>query len=188
LPIVPIAVPPGAWVKKTCAAKRRIPIHYPLATTHGGTLFHIVLHQPEIPQNTGSIGRLCANAGCCLHLVHPLGFEVTDARLRRAGLDYWRELAPAHYDSWEDFVARSPARRLWLATARGERPYTRVPYEPGDGIVLGRETGGLPEEMLRRYGDCLIKIPMPGRASRSLNQAQAAAIVLYEALRQVNGW
>jgi tRNA (cytidine/uridine-2'-O-)-methyltransferase len=150
--------------------------------------FHLVLHRPELPQNTGSIGRLCANTGSGLHLIHPLGFEVTDARLRRAGLDYWRELAPAHYGSWEDFLERSPARRLWLATTKGERLHTQARYEPGDGIVLGQETGGLPDEILRRFRDSLIKIPMPGRASRSLNLSQAAAIGLYEALRQANGW
>jgi tRNA (cytidine/uridine-2'-O-)-methyltransferase len=117
-----------------------------------------------------------------------LGFEVTDARLRRAGLDYWKELAPAHYESWGDFLERSPARRLWLATTKAERTYTQAHSEPGDGIVLGRETSGLPEEALRRFPDGLVRIPMPGRASRSLNLAQAAAIVLYEALRQANGW
>jgi tRNA (cytidine/uridine-2'-O-)-methyltransferase len=120
--------------------------------------------------------------------VHPLGFEVTDARLRRAGLDYWRALAPAHYESWGDFLERGPAGRLWLATTRGGRIYTRAAFEPGDAIVLGRETAGLPEEMLRRHPDRLITIPMPGQAARSLNLAQAAAVVLYEALRQVEGW
>jgi tRNA (cytidine/uridine-2'-O-)-methyltransferase len=128
------------------------------------------------------------NTGSGLHLIHPLGFEVTDARLRRAGLDYWKALAPAHYESWGDFLARSPAKRLWLATARGERLHTQARFEPGDGIVLGQETKGLPEDVLRQFGDSLIKIPMPGLASRSLNLSQAAAIVLYEALRQVNGW
>ena len=151
-------------------------------------MFHIVLHQPEIPQNTGSIGRLCVNTGCALHLIHPLGFDVTDAQLRRAGLDYWKELAPAHYENWDDFLARSPAKHLWLATTKATRTHTQAAYEPGDGIVLGQETRGLPEEILRQYANSLITIPMPGRFTRSLNLSQAAAIVLYEALRQVKGW
>jgi tRNA (cytidine/uridine-2'-O-)-methyltransferase len=151
-------------------------------------LFHIILHQPEIPQNTGSIGRLCVSAGAGLHLVHPLGFEVTDAQLRRAGLDYWKRLAPAHYENWGDFLEKNPADRLWLASTKGTKIYTQPNYAPGDGFVIGRETSGLPDEILEKYNDYLIKIPMPGEFHRSLNQAQAAAIVLYEALRQVNGW
>jgi tRNA (cytidine/uridine-2'-O-)-methyltransferase len=103
-------------------------------------------------------------------------------------LDYWEKLAPAQYENWEDFLERTPAKRLWLATTKGAKTYTQVNYEPGDGIVLGRETKGLPDDILRNHNDCLIKIPMPGDFHRSLNQAQAAAVVLYEALRQVNGW
>ena len=151
-------------------------------------MFHIILHQPEIPQNTGSIGRLCVCTGCKLHLIHPLGFEITDYYLRRAGLDYWEQLAPAHYESWRDFLEKTPIKRLWLASTKGALVYTQANYEPEDGFVLGRETKGLPDEILREYCDCLIKIPMPGNFHRSLNQAQAAAIVLYEGLRQVNGW
>lgn len=150
--------------------------------------FHIILHQPEIPQNTGSIGRLCVSTNTQLHLIHPLGFEVTDYYLRRAGLDYWEKLAPIHYDDWEDFLRRNPARRLWFLTTKGQRLHTQVRYEPGDGLVVGRETRGLPSEILDAHPDRLVKIPMPGDFHRSLNQAQAAAIVLYEALRQVHGW
>jgi len=151
-------------------------------------LFHIILHQPDIPQNTGSIGRLCVCTDCKLHLIHPLGFEITDYYLRRAGLDYWEKLAPAQYENWADFLERTPAKRLWLTTTKGIRTYTQVQYEPGDGIVLGRETKGLPDDILHSCSDNLIKIPMPGDFHRSLNQAQAAAVVLYEALRQVNSW
>jgi len=151
-------------------------------------VFHIILHQPEIPQNTGSIGRLCVSTNTELHLIHPLGFQITDAHLRRAGLDYWEKLAPKQYDHWEDFLARNPAKRLWFLTTKGERLYTQVRYEPGDGLVLGRETRGLPEEILEAHRDQLVKIPMPGDFHRSLNLAQAAAVVLYEALRQVHGW
>ena len=152
----------------------------------GGALFHVILHQPEIPQNTGSIGRLCVCTGCKLHLIHPLGFEVTDYYLRRAGLDYWEKLAPAHYADWREFLGKRPEGRLWLATTKASQLYTQVRYEPGDGFVLGCETKGLPDDILQSHKNSLIKIPMPGDFHRSLNQAQAAAIVLYEALRQVS--
>jgi len=146
------------------------------------------MHQPEIPQNTGSIGRLCVSTGCALHLIHPLGFDTSDYYLRRAGLDYWEKLAPTHYADWEDFLARNPARRLWFLSTKGGRLHTQVPYTEGDGLVLGCETRGLPAELIERYREQLVKIPMPGDFHRSLNQAQAAAVVLYEALRQVHGW
>lgn len=151
-------------------------------------MFHVILHQPEIPQNTGSIGRLCVCTGCKLHLIQPLGFEVTDYYLRRAGLDYWEKLAPAFYENWDDFLAKSQAKRLWLASTKGKATYTQINYEPEDGFVLGCETKGLPDTILQNHGEYLIKIPMPGDFHRSLNQAQAAAVVLYEALRQVNRW
>lgn len=150
--------------------------------------FHLILHQPEIPQNTGSIGRLCVSTNTKLHLIHPLGFEVSDYYLRRAGLDYWEHLNPTHYENWEDFLARHPARRLWLTSTKGSRMHTQVPFEPGDGIVLGCETRGLPGSILEAFPDQLVKIPMPGDFHRSLNQAQAAAVVLYEALRQTHAW
>ena len=151
-------------------------------------MFHIILHQPEIPQNTGSIGRLCVNNGARLHLVHPLGFEVSDYYLRRAGLDYWEKLAPTHYADWPDFLARHPARRLWLFSTRGEARHTDVRWQDGDGLVFGRETQGLPEDLLEAHPDHLVRIPMLGDFHRSLNLAQAAAIGLYEALRQTEGW
>jgi len=151
-------------------------------------LFHIILHQPEIPQNTGSIGRLCVSTNAALHLVHPLGFDTSDYYLRRAGLDYWERLAPTHYRDWQDLLDRCPARRLWFASTKGERCHTQVPFEDGDGIVLGCETKGLPEEILEANREWLVRIPMPGDFHRSLNQAQAAAILLYEALRQTEAW
>jgi tRNA (cytidine/uridine-2'-O-)-methyltransferase len=150
--------------------------------------FHIILHQPEIPQNTGSIGRLCVSTGTQLHLVHPLGFDTSDYYLRRAGLDYWEHLSPTHYQDWEDFLARNPASRLWFFTTKGERRHTDVRWQDGDGLVLGRETAGLPEPILEANPDSLVKIPMPGTFHRSLNLAQAAAVGLYEALRQTQGW
>ena len=151
-------------------------------------MFHIILFAPEIPQNTGSIGRLCVNTGCNLHLIHPLGFEVTDAQLRRAGLDYWKQLAPTHYDNWQDFLDRAPTKSLWFASTKAEKLHTQADYAPGDGLVLGQETKGLPTAILQQYPDRQIKIPMPGKFTRSLNLSQATAIVLYEALRQVHGW
>ena len=150
--------------------------------------FHIILAQPEIPQNTGSIGRLCVSTGTRLHLVHPLGFDTSDYYLRRAGLDYWEHLDPAHYQDWDDFLARNPAGRLWFFTTRGERRHTDVRWRDGDGLVFGRETQGLPAAILDANPERLVKIPMPGDFHRSLNLAQAAAVGLYEALRQTGGW
>ena len=151
-------------------------------------MFHIILHQPEIPQNTGSIGRLCVCTGARLHMIRPFGFEVSDYYLRRAGLDYWEKLDPSYYGSWDGFMQKCPAERLWLASTKGTRPYTQARYAPGDGFVLGCETKGLPDAILEKHSSNLVTIPMPGDYHRSLNQAQAAAVVLYEALRQVNGW
>jgi tRNA (cytidine/uridine-2'-O-)-methyltransferase len=108
--------------------------------------------------------------------------------LRRAGLDYWKKLAPSHYENWQDFLERAPTKRLWLTSTKAVKHHTQVAYKAGDGIVIGQETKGLPEYVSQDYGDCLVKIPMPGDFHRSLNQSQATAIVLYEALRQVNGW
>ena len=150
--------------------------------------FHIILHQPEIPQNTGSIGRLCVNNECELHLIHPLGFETSDYYLRRAGLDYWERLKPTHYLDWQDFLDRLPAKRLWFFSTKGERKHTEVEWQDEDGLVFGRETRGLPSELTDAHKDQLVRIPMLGDFHRSLNLAQAAAIGLYEALRQTQGW
>ena len=151
-------------------------------------MLHIVLVNPEIPQNTGSIGRLCVSTDTALHLVHPLGFDASAARVRRAGLDYWEHLAPTHYQDWEDFLARNPARRLWYFTTKGSRRHTDVDWKDGDGLVFGRETRGLQPEILEANPDSQLCIPMPGEFHRSLNLAQAAAVGLYEAMRQIQGW
>jgi tRNA (cytidine/uridine-2'-O-)-methyltransferase len=151
-------------------------------------MFHIILHQPEIPQNTGSVGRLCVSNGAALHLVHPLGFDTDDATVRRAGLDYWKRLAPVHYADWPDFLARNPARRLWFFTTKAAPRHTGVDFQDGDGLVFGCETRGLPEEILQAFPDRLLRIPMLGDFHRSLNLAQAVAVGLYEALRQTEGW
>jgi tRNA (cytidine/uridine-2'-O-)-methyltransferase len=150
--------------------------------------FHIILHQPEIPQNTGSIGRLCVSTNASLHLIHPLGFDTSDYYLRRAGLDYWEHLNPTHYQDWEDFLARNPARRLWFFTTKGKRRHTQVDWQDEDGLVFGRETAGLPAAILEAYPESLVTIPMPGDFHRSLNLAQSAAVGLYEALRQTRSW
>jgi tRNA (cytidine/uridine-2'-O-)-methyltransferase len=151
-------------------------------------VFHIILHQPEIPQNTGSIGRLCVNNGAKLHLIHPLGFETSDYYLRRAGLDYWEKLNPTHHDSWEDFLECNPAKRLWFFSTKGQKRHTQVDWHHGDGLVFGRETAGLPDEILEAHPHNLVRVPMLGDFHRSLNLAQAAAIGLYEALRQTEKW
>ena len=151
-------------------------------------MFHIILHQPEIPQNTGSIGRLCVNNNAKLHLIHPLGFDTSDAQVRRAGLDYWEKLDPVQYADWADFLARNPAQNLWFFSTKGARRHTQVPWAYGDGLVFGRETVGLPPELLEAHADHLVRIPMLGDHHRRLNLAQAAAVGLYEALRQTESW
>lgn len=144
---------------------------------------HIVLVEPEIPANTGNIARTCAVTGARLHLVGKLGFSTEDKYLKRAGLDYWHLLDITYHDSLEQFLERHSTARLHLATTRGGRWYTDVPYGPDDFLVFGKETQGLPRELLAARPDQCIRIPMlPG--VRSLNLSNAVAIVLYEALRQ----
>ena len=150
--------------------------------------FHIILVHPEIPQNTGSIGRLCVSTNAKLHLIHPLGFDTSDATVRRAGLDYWKHLNPTEYENWAAFLAQNPGLPLWFFTTKGERRHTDVRWQDGDGLVFGRETVGLPPALLEANPDRLVKIPMTGEFHRSLNLAQAAAVGLYEALRQLHGW
>ena len=150
--------------------------------------FHIILVHPEIPQNTGSIGRLCVSTDTRLHLIHPLGFDTSDYYLRRAGLDYWERLNPTHHVSWEAFRGTEPDMPLWFFTTKGRNRHTDVRWRDGDGLVFGRETVGLPPEILEAHPGRLVKIPMRGEFHRSLNLAQAAAVGLFEALRQTEGW
>jgi tRNA (cytidine/uridine-2'-O-)-methyltransferase len=150
-------------------------------------MLHIVLHQPQIPPNTGNVGRMCAITRCRLHLIHPLGFEITDRNLRRAGMDYWKSLDVHHHPDWEAFKA-SPARprRLWLLTTRGARSFWDVRYEDGDGLVFGNESDGAPDWLHAEIGDAFrIVIPHANAGLRSLNLSSAAGIACYEALRQV---
>ncbi len=146
---------------------------------------HLVLVHPEIPANTGNVARTCAVTGAHLHLVRPLGFSVDDKHLKRAGLDYWHLLNIHYYDSFNEVLDAYPGHRFYFATTRGGRYYTGVHYGPDDFLVFGRETSGLPEEIINRFRESCIRIPMLSEA-RSLNLSNSVAIVLYEALRQNN--
>jgi tRNA (cytidine/uridine-2'-O-)-methyltransferase len=145
---------------------------------------HVVLVAPEIPQNTGSIGRLCLATGSTLHLIDPLGFTIDDRHLRRAGLDYWRHVAVVRHPGWEAFQAARPAGRVLCFSARATRSYTTVRYRDDDLLVFGGESRGLPPAIRAANADALFGIPLATELVRSLNLANAVAIVLYEALRQ----
>lgn len=146
--------------------------------------WHVVLVEPEIPPNTGAIARLCGATDSVLHLVHPLGFKTDDRHLKRAGLDYWEHVRIRHWDNLAAFLAAQPKARLHLLTTKSGRPYTAARFRPGDMLVFGRETKGLPEEILALYSDRCLTIPMCNPHIRSLNLAMCAGIVLYEAIRQ----
>lgn len=146
--------------------------------------FHVVLVHPEIPQNTGTIGRLCVCTGAHLHLIRPLGFELTESRIRRAGLDYWQHLDLRVYDNWGQFLGAAPAERLFFTSTKASRSVYECVFRPGDYLVFGCETSGLAPEFHQRYSDNFLTIPMPGRHARSHNLANAVSIVLYEAIRQ----
>jgi len=148
-------------------------------------ILHVVLVEPEIPQNTGTTARLCAATATRLHLVGPLGFSLEDRYLRRAGLDYWPNVDLAVHIDWESFRLAHPQASLWLFSARASRSFTDARYRPGDFLVFGGETRGLPPALLAEERDRALRIPMRGAAVRSLNLANAAAIVAYEALRQL---
>lgn len=147
--------------------------------------FQVVLHEPEIPNNTGNIGRTCIATGCSLHLIRPLGFLTTEKACRRAGLDYWPRLAPLEHADWAAFLATiRPAReRMWLFTTKASRPVWDVDLRPGDHLVFGKETAGLPGAMLDEYKDRLVTLPMQPD-ERSLNLATAVCAAVYEGLRQ----
>jgi tRNA (cytidine/uridine-2'-O-)-methyltransferase len=148
-------------------------------------MFHVVLYQPEIPPNTGNIIRLCANTGSALHLIHPLGFELDDRRLRRAGLDYREFAAVREHASLEAFARALQPPAIWALSTRGTRSYTAVSYQSGDALLFGPETRGLPAEVLRALGEqAVLRLPMVA-SSRSLNLSNAVAVVVYEAWRQL---
>lgn len=146
--------------------------------------FNIVLFQPEIPQNTGTIGRLAVSTNCRLHLIEPLGFSLEDKYLKRAGLDYWQHLAPSIHASWEEFLEAEHPERMFFISTHGEKNFFDAEYKLGDYLVFGRESAGLPKEFYEKYQDDMWLIPMPGEHSRSLNLANAVSITLYEAMRQ----
>lgn len=146
-------------------------------------MFNVVLVEPEIPPNTGNIGRLCLATGSTLHLVKPLGFAIDDRTLKRAGLDYWKEVKVRLWDSFEELLkARAQKSRLFFLTTKSDHAYYDVRFRPGDFLVFGRETKGLPEALLAANREGLLTIPMQG--TRSLNLATAVAVVLFEAVRQ----
>ncbi len=150
-------------------------------------MFNIVLLEPEMPANTGNIGRTCCATGAKLHLIEPMGFRVNDKMVKRAGLDYWDDLDVQIYDCYSDFLLKNPAaaEKMYMATTKSKQDYTEVNYEPGSYIMFGKESAGIPEEILVNSKETAIRIPM-NHNIRSLNLSNSVAIVLYEALRQNN--
>jgi tRNA (cytidine/uridine-2'-O-)-methyltransferase len=145
--------------------------------------YHIVLVEPEIPANTGNISRTCAATGTHLHLVRPLGFDTDDKTLKRAGLDYWHSVRIDYHDSFDEVLTAYQGHRFFFASTKASKRYSDFTFQDGDFFVFGKETKGLPEELLRQHPDTLIRLPMSD-AVRSLNLSNSAAIILYEGLRQ----
>lgn len=145
----------------------------------------IVLVKPEIPHNTGAVGRLCVGLGCALHLIRPLGFRLTDQYIKRAGLDYWEFLRLTVHDTWSDYLNTEKPARLFFLSTHGERSLYDCAFRPDDALVFGNEGHGLPAEFYTRYRDRLFQIPMPGEHARSINLANAVSIAAYEAFRQL---
>lgn len=144
---------------------------------------NIVLYEPEIPANTGNIGRTCAATGTRLHLIEPLGFQLGEKAIKRAGMDYWPQVDVTRYLNWQDFLSKNPGAKIYMATTKGRKVYTEVSYEPDCYLMFGKESAGIPEEILKEHPDTCVRIPMIGE-TRSLNLSNSAAIILYEALRQ----
>ena len=144
---------------------------------------NIVLHQPEIPQNTGNIARTCAATGASLHLIRPLGFAIDDRKLKRAGLDYWHQLDITYYDNLEDFYTRNPGAKVYYFTTKAQHVYTDITYPDPVYIMFGKETKGLPEELLYANPDTCVRLPMR-EGLRSLNLSNTVAVAVYEILRQ----
>ncbi len=144
---------------------------------------NIVLLEPEMPLNTGNIGRTCVAAGAKLHLIEPLGFRLSQKEIRRAGLDYWEALDYEVYADYPDFLAKNPGAKIWYLTTKAKKVYTEASYDPGCFLMFGPESRGIPEEVLVHNRETCVRIPMMGE-TRSLNLANSVGIVLYEALRQ----
>ncbi len=145
----------------------------------------IVLHEPEQPGNAGAIGRTCLCAGASLHLIRPLGFITDDKHLKRAGLDYWPRLGVREYDSYEDFCEKHPGARIWYLTTKAPRTIAEADYHDGDFLMFGKESAGIPEEILVQHPEFCVRIPMAA-GERSLNLSNAAAVAVYEALRHLD--
>ena len=144
---------------------------------------NVVLFEPEIPANTGNIGRTCVATGTRLHLIEPLGFRLNEKELRRAGMDYWKDLDVIRYVNYQEFLDKNPGAKIYMATTKGRQVYTEVSYEPDCYLMFGKESAGIPEEILVEHPEECVRIPMMGE-TRSLNLSNSVAIVLYEALRQ----
>jgi tRNA (cytidine/uridine-2'-O-)-methyltransferase len=144
---------------------------------------HIILHEPEIPANTGNIGRTCVATGTSLHLIEPLGFSLSEKAVKRSGMDYWPKLDVTRYVNYQDFLEKHPGAKIWMATTKAHQNYTDVEFGPDDFIMFGKESAGIPEEILVENEATCIRIPMLDEI-RSLNLSNSVAIVLYEALRQ----
>ena len=149
-------------------------------------MLNIVLYEPEIPANTGNIGRTCVATGTRLHLIEPLGFKLNEKSLKRAGMDYWKDLDVTTYIDYQDFLEKNPGAKIYMSTTKAHKVYTEVDYESDCYIMFGKESAGIPEEILVEHEEDCMRIPMNGDI-RSLNLGNSVAIVLYEALRQ-NGF
>ena len=148
-------------------------------------MLNIVLVEPEIPQNCGNIARTCAATGCRLHLVRPLGFDISEKAVKRAGLDYWHLVDVRDYENLADFFAKNDVQRMWCLSTKAPRRYTEAVFQEGDYLFFGKETKGLPEDFLEQHRDSCIRLPMREEA-RSLNLSNSVAIAVYEALRQLD--
>lgn len=147
---------------------------------------NIVLHEPEIPHNTGAIARTCVLTNSRLHLIKPFGFDLSDKYIKRAGLDYWKYLDLTIYENLDDFFEKNKDANFYLATTKTKNIYTDVKFKDGDFIFFGKETAGLPEDLINKYSDRAIRIPMIKDLKRSLNLANSCTVILYEALRQLD--
>lgn len=172
----------GAQSPQGLTAWKAVPLRCPVPRP----LFQVVLHEPEIPNNTGNIGRTCVATGCGLRLIHPLGFDVSEKACRRAGLDYWPRLNVREHRSWQDYLAHAPTARRWMFTTKATLTLFDADLQRGDHLVFGKETRGLPDDLLAEGGTRLVRLPMvPGE--RSLNLATAVCAAVYEGLRQCLG-
>ena len=167
-------------MKHTHARKSEIPFNWP------DPPLRVVLMQPQIPPNTGNVARLCAATGALLHLVEPMGFRINDAKLKRAGLDYWDSVVMSVHPSFDDFIRSAAPPRFFLFTTKTSRSHLSVKYQPGDTLVFGSETHGLADSLLEHHPDKLVGIPIRTDHVRSLNLSSAVAIAVYEALRQIS--